>query len=199
MTDFRKMFITKDFVINSNIVKCISNIDITLNEFLLVLYFINVTDTLNTDDIKEKLGFDEEKAVETFSSLLNKKYIEINVINKNNEVIEKISLDPLFDRLALNKNTESDNTDIYALFERELGRTLSSFEYEIINKWLESGISESIIKGALKEAILNNVRNFKYIDKIVYEWSKKDTKKHVKEEDESKEELFDYNWLDDNE
>lgn len=199
MTDFRKMFITKDFVINSNIVKCISNIDITLNEFLLVLYFINVTDTLNTDDIKEKLGFDEEKAVETFSSLLNKKYIEINVINKNNEVIEKISLDPLFDRLALNKNTESDNTDIYALFERELGRTLSSFEYEIINKWLESGISESIIKGALKEAILNNVRNFKYIDKIVYEWSKKDAKKHVKEEDESKEELFDYNWLDDNE
>ncbi len=199
MTDFRKLFTTKDFVINSNIIKCISNIDITLNEFLLVLYFINVTDTLNTDDIKEKLGFDEEKAVETFSSLLNKKYIEINVINKNNEVIEKISLDPLFDRLALNKNTESDNTDIYALFERELGRTLSSFEYEIINKWLESGISESIIKGALKEAILNNVRNFKYIDKIVYEWSKKDTKKHVKEEDESKEELFDYNWLDDNE
>ena len=199
MTDFRKMFITKDFVINSNIVKCISSIDITLNEFLLVLYFINVTDTLNTDDIKDKLGFDENTAVETFSSLLNKKYIEMNVINKNNEVIEKISLDPLFDRLALNKNTENKDTDIYALFERELGRTLSSFEYENINRWLESGISESIIKGALKEAILNNVRNFKYIDKIVYEWSKKDVKKHVNEEKESKEELFDYNWLDDNE
>ncbi len=199
MTDFRKLFTTKDFVINSNIIKCISNIDITLNEFLLVLYFINVTDVLNTDDIKEKLGFDEEKAVETFSSLLNKKYIEMNVTNKNGEVIERISLDPLFDRLALNKSTDNNKTDIYALFERELGRTLSSFEYEMINKWKENGISEDIIKGALKEAILNNVRNFKYIDKIVYEWSKNDVKKHVKEEKESKEEMFDYNWLDDNE
>ena len=199
MTDFRKLFTTKDFVINSNIIKCISNIDITLNEFLLVLYFINVTDVLNTDDIKEKLGFDEEKAVETFSSLLNKKYIEMNVTNKNGEVIERISLDPLFDRLALNKSTDNNKTDIYALFERELGRTLSSFEYEMINKWKENGISEDIIKGALKEAILNNVRNFKYIDKIVYEWSKNDVKKHVKDEKESKEEMFDYNWLDDNE
>ena len=199
MTDFRKLFTTKDFVINSNIIKCISNIDITLNEFLLVLYFINVTDVLNTDDIKEKLGFDEEKAVNTFSSLLNKKYIEMNVTNKNGEVIERISLDPLFDRLALNKSTDNNKTDIYALFERELGRTLSSFEYEMINKWKENGISEDIIKGALKEAILNNVRNFKYIDKIVYEWSKNDVKKHVNEEKESKEEMFDYNWLDDNE
>ena len=198
MTDFRKLFTTKDFVINSNIIKCISNIDITLNEFLLVLYFINVTDVLNTDDIKEKLGFDEEKAVETFSSLLNKKYIEMNVTNKNGEVIERISLDPLFDRLALNKSTDNNKTDIYALFERELGRTLSSFEYEMINKWKENGISEDIIKGALKEAILNNVRNFKYIDKIVYEWSKNDVKKHVKE-DEKQEEMFDYDWLDDNE
>ncbi len=199
MTDFRKLFTTKDFVINSNIIKCISNIDITLNEFLLVLYFINVTNILNTDDIKEKLGFDEAKAVDTFSSLLNKKYIEINVTNNNGEVIEKISLDPLFDRLALNKNVDTNTTDIYSLFERELGRTLSSFEYEMINKWKENGISDNIIKGALKEAILNNVRNFKYIDKIVYEWSKNDVKKHIKEEKESKEEMFDYNWLDDNE
>jgi len=193
MTDFRKMFTTKDFVINANIVKCISNIDITLDEFLLVLYFINVSNTLNTDDIKEKLGFDEGKAVKTFGSLVDKKYIEINVTNKNGEVIERINLDPLFDRLALNKKVETNNVDIYSLFERELGRTLSSFEYEIINRWIEDGVPEETIKGALKEAILNNVRNFKYIDKIVYEWSKNGAKKQVKEE---KEEMFDYDWLD---
>ena len=193
MTDFRKMFTTKDFVINANIVKCISNIDITLDEFLLVLYFINVSNTLNTDDIKEKLGFDEGKAVKTFGSLVDKKYIEINVTNKNGEVIERINLDPLFDRLALNKKVETNNVDIYSLFERELGRTLSSFEYEIINRWIEDGVPEETIKGALKEAILNNVRNFKYIDKIVYEWSKNGAKKQVKEE---KEEIFDYDWLD---
>lgn len=198
MSDFRNMFISKDFVINANIVKCIGNIDISLDEFLLILYFINISNTLDVNSIKEKLGFSEDRAVNTFSSLLDKKYIEINVINKNGEVIEKISLDPFFDRLALNKTIEQKDTDIFALFERELGRTLSSFEYEIINKWLENGIDENIIKGALKEAILNDVRNFKYIDKIVYEWSKNNTKNKFKEET-TKEEIFDYDWLDDNE
>ena len=55
-----------------------------------------------------------------------------------------------------------------------------------------------MIKEALKEAILNNVRNFKYIDKIILEWSKKGVKKHIKEENKD-EEIFDYDWLDDNE
>lgn len=198
MSDLRNMFTSKDFVINSNIIKCISNIDITLDEFLLILYFINVSEYLDVNNINKKLGFDEKKAVDTFSSLLNKKYIEMNVINKNGEVIEKVNLDPLYDRLALNKKTENNDVDIYALFEKELGRTLSSFEYEMINKWIENSISEDIIKGALKEAILSNVRNFKYIDKIVYEWSKKGIKNHVKEENKT-EELFDYDWLDGNE
>ena len=37
MSDLRNMFTSKDFIINSNVIKCISNIDITLDEFLLVL------------------------------------------------------------------------------------------------------------------------------------------------------------------
>ena len=57
---------------------------------------------------------------------------------------------------------------------------------------------DEIIKGVLKEAILNNVRNLKYIDKIVYEWSKNGVKKKIKEE-KSNNELFDYDWLEDNE
>ena len=31
MSDLRSAFLSKDFVVNSNIVKCISNIDITLD------------------------------------------------------------------------------------------------------------------------------------------------------------------------
>jgi len=198
MSELRSVFESKDFVINSNIIKCISEIDITLDEFLLVLYFINISCDLDTEDIKNKLGFSEEKVFNTFNSLIDKKYIEMIVTNSNGSVIEKISLNPLYDRLALNKKVENNETDIYALFERELGRTLSSFEYELINKWLENGVEETTIKEALKEAILNNVRNFKYIDKIIYDWSKNGVKKRVKEE-KSLEEMFDYDWINDNE
>ena len=196
MSDLRKAFQTRDFIINANVIKNISSLDISLDEFLLILYFINVSSYLNNEDIKEKLGFDDDKIFNTFSSLLNKKFIEMDVSNKNGEVIEKIKLDPLYDRLAFSVKEEK-NTNIYSVFERELGRTLSSFEYELINKWFENGNSEETIIKALKEAILNNVRSFKYIDKILYDWSKNGVKNRVKEE-KSLEEMFEYDWLDDN-
>lgn len=203
MSDLRNIFTSRDFVINSNIVKCISSIDITLEEFLLVLYFINISSLLNTDDIKEKLGFDDEKIFNTFTSLINKKYIEMVVTNNNGEVIEQIKLDPLYDRLALNKKTENvDSKDIYVMFESELGRTLSSFEYEMINKWIEKGVEEETIKNALKEAVLNNVRNFKYIDKIIYEWTKKGIKNKIKDDnkkDTHEDDILDFEWFDENE
>lgn len=203
MSDLRNIFTSRDFVINSNIVKCISTIDITLDEFLLVLYFINISSFLNTDDIKEKLGFDEEKIFNTFTSLINKKYIEMVVTNNNGEVTEQIKLDPLYDRLALNKKTDKvESKDIYTMFESELGRTLSSFEYEMINKWLEKGVEEETIKKALKEAVLNNVRNFKYIDKIIYEWTKKGIKNKIKEDNKKdihEEDILDFEWFDENE
>ena len=203
MSDLRNIFTSRDFVINSNIVKCISSIDITLEEFLLVLYFINISSLLNTDDIKEKLGFDDEKIFNTFTSLINKKYIEMVVTNNNGEVIEQIKLDPLYDRLALNKKTENvDSKDIYAMFESELGRTLSSFEYEMIKKWIEKGVEEETIKNALKEAVLNNVRNFKYIDKIIYEWTKKGIKNKIKDDnkkDTHEDDILDFEWFDENE
>lgn len=197
MGDLRNIFKSKDFVINCNIIKCIKSLDISLDEFLLILYFINISCELNTDNIKDKLGFEEEVVFNTFNSLINKKYIEMDVKNKNGNIIEMIKLDPFYDRLALNKKTDDNTSDIYSLFEQELGRTLSSFEYEIINKWIEKGTDEDTIKKALKEAILNGVTNFKYIDKIIYEWSKNNVKQIKKKE--TLEDLFDYDWLDDNE
>ncbi len=199
MSELRDAFKSKDFVVNSNIIRCISSLDISLNEFLLVLYFINVSPLLDTEDIKNKIGLSEEDIVNNFSSLLNKKYIELDVSSSGGVVTEKIKLDPLYDRLALNNKTDDKKSDdIYSLFETELGRTLSSFEFEMINNWLDRGVDEKTIKKALKEAILNGVRNFKYIDKIIYDWSKNGTKTRVKE-DNSNDELFDYDWLDDNE
>ncbi len=198
MSDLRDSFKTKDFVVNYNIIKSINSLDISLKEFLLVLYFINVSPLLDTDDIKSKLGMSEDEIVEAFTSLINKKYIELDVSNNKGIVTEKVKLDPLYDRLALSENVnDSNNNDIFALFESELGRGLSTFEIEMINDWISKGIEEGMIKDALKEALLNNVRSFKYIDSILYNWTKNGTRKRIREENNK--EIFDYNWLDDNE
>ena len=105
------------------------------------------------------------------------------------KINETISLENLYNKLIYNeKEQKSNNDDIYSCFEREFGKTLSAMEYEIINKWLENGTKEEMIKEALKEAVKSGVTNLRYIDKIIHEWSKK-------EDTDQKEELFDYDWI----
>ena len=203
MSDLRSVFTSRDFIINSNIVKCISKIDITLKEFLLVIYFINISSYLNNDDIKEKLGFDDEELSNIFASLLDKKYIEIEVSSNNGVVMEKVKLDPLYDRLALNQKVNNVDSDIFSIFESEFGRTLSPMEYDIVNEWKEKGFKDDIIIAALNEAIYNGVTNTRYINTILYEWRKKGINEvsdiKIKNKKETKKELFEYDWLNEDE
>ena len=98
-------------------------------------------------------------------------------------------------------------SNIFEKMEKEFGRTLSPIEYELVKAWLENNTKEEIIEEALKEASLNGVSNLRYMDKIIYEWTKKGIKtkedveknrlEHKKSKKNEKVEVFDYNWLDD--
>ena len=46
------------------------------------------------------------------------------VSNVNGNVVEVVNIEPLLDRLVLNKRTEDINTDIFAIFESELGKCI---------------------------------------------------------------------------
>ena len=50
-----------------------------------------------------------------------------------------------------------------------------------------------MIVNALNEAVINGSPNVRYIDRIIYEWSKKNSKS----DQEEYKELFDYDWLGD--
>jgi DNA replication protein len=193
MNDIKKEFLKKDFIINTNIVKTISNLDITIKEFMLLLYFININNSLDLKNIKDKLGLDDEDILNTYSSLLTKKLISVSLVKTNGLSSEVINLDMFYDKLIMNTKTEEVSTDIYSKFESEFGRVLSPIEYETINRWLSSGVKEDLILSALKEAVVSGACNLRYIDKIIYSW----TKKGKSEEKEDYQELFDYDWLGD--
>ncbi|MEG2457408.1 MAG: DnaD domain protein [Bacilli bacterium] len=193
MEKIKELIKAKPFIINEFLLKNVVKLNITLNEFLLILYFINIDLSLNVDDIKLRLGITEEDILNTFNSLCEKKLIEVKISSINNKMEETISLDILYDKLILSIDDKKEVSDIYSTFETELGRTLSPIEYETINNWLENGIDEKTIKRALKEAVLNGVSNLRYIDKILYEWSKKNADNTL--ENTSYNELFDYDWL----
>lgn len=193
MNDIKKEFLKKDFIINTNIVKTISNLDITIKEFMLLLYFININNSLDLKNIKDKIGLNDENILNTYSSLLTKKLISVSLVKTNGLSSEVINLDMFYDKLIMNTKTEEVSTDIYSKFESEFGRVLSPIEYETINRWLSSGVKEDLILSALKEAVVSGACNLRYIDKIIYSW----TKKGKSEEKEDYQELFDYDWLGD--
>lgn len=193
MNDIKKEFLKKDFIINTNIVKTISNLDITIKEFMLLLYFININNSLDLKNIKDIIGLNDEDILNTYSSLLTKKLISVSLVKTNGLSSEVINLDMFYDKLIMNTKTEEVSTDIYSKFESEFGRVLSPIEYETINRWLSSGVKEDLILSALKEAVVSGACNLRYIDKIIYSW----TKKGKSEEKEDYQELFDYDWLGD--
>ena len=128
-----------------------------------------------------------DKRVNMVTDILFKKY----------DSLEKLAF-------SLNEVEEKEDTNLFSTFETEFGRTLSPMEYEIINSWKDNGYTDELITLALKEATYNGVSSLRYIDKIIYEWGKKGiktkedvekNKKQFKNNNSTKKELFDYDWL----
>ena len=202
---------SKKLVIDSNIVKEKEK-NMSLNEFLVLLYILNDEgQNFDINKISRELNINNDDVMNAFNNLLNKNLIKMNTIKDKYGIInESISLDNLY-HLAISNLTEvekdKEKDNIYAIFQQEFSGNLSPTEYELINGWLNTGISEELIIGALKEAIFNGVKSFRYIDRILYEWQKKgftsmdDVNKDLKNKPKESynDEIFDYDWLNDDE
>lgn len=200
---------TNNIVIPSYLLKTYKKLNLSEKELIFLSYLITFNDKIlfdiNKFSISTSLSVPE--IMELIDSLTSKNIITMVTDKKETGMIrEYLDISSLYDKIIvmiLNESeTESKETStIYDVIEKEFGRCLSPIEYETIKGWLDSNISEDLIKEALKEAILNGVNNLKYIDRILYEWNKKGYKKpsdvvkkrQVKEE---KIDLFDYDWLD---
>lgn len=175
---------------------------------LIVLIYLLGTKEFDPEKISEDLNIKLPDVLKLIDNLTSKDILKISV--KSGKVCEEyIDLDEMYNKLAMtiiNDKKEVPKTTIYDKFEKEFGRTLSPMEYEIIGAWIDSNYSEETIELALKEAVYNGVSNLRYIDKILSEWRKKGitSEKDVKAEREKrakqkpKKEVFEYDWLNEN-
>ena len=205
----------KPILIPSVLFKHYKKLNITEEELVLLICIIKEGDKIVYDPnfFTEEIGMEKYKAMQLITDIAEKGTIQIKVENKkSNKKEEYIYLNPLYNKLLnilidlqLGSNPIVDS-NIFAAFETELGRTLSAMEIEIIREWLHNGITEELIKEALKEAILNNVRNLKYIDRILFNWRSKGfktkedilkDKKNYRKPTKKVEQIYDYNWLED--
>ena len=158
----------KDYTFKKLLFKLIKDFDLSLEELLLLVYFINQDKPVfDIKRISLITYLSSNEIMAAFSSLTGKGLVSIKTSKEDGKITEVI-----------------DITNTYRAM-----------------------VSDINIKGALKEAVFNNVRNLRYIDKILSEWEKKgfksvdevDSYLKKKELNNPKQELFDYNWLEDEE
>lgn len=66
---------------------------------------------------------------------------------------------------------KEEKPSLMTIFENEFGRMLSPMEIETIKGWKHLQYDDEMITKALKEAVMANVKNFRYIDKILADWA----------------------------
>ena len=197
--------INGNIIIPDYLLRYRDELNLEMDEFILLVYLINQKDLVMFDvnNLSSKLYMESNRILELISSLNEKNYITIEMKKTNGVIEEYISTELFYNKiegLLLSNAEEVLDNDIYSIFETEFGRTLSPTETQIIGNWIESDIPEELIKEALKEAVLSGVHNMRYIDKILFEWTKKGYKevsdiKRKPEKEEKIEEIYDYDWL----
>lgn len=193
-----------------------------IGEFLFLMYLYNLGNKFIFDPSKfaSDLNLDIKDVMNYIGTLSDKHFIRVEVMKNDKGLMEEMVLmDDFYSKLSLitmdevNNVSSADNSNIYEIIEKEFGRTLGPMEYEIIRAWLDNDMSEELIQEAIKEATYNGVSNLRYIDKILYEWSKlgiktaKDVSDNRKKRAKAKEEassdvdmdIMDWDWFDDDE
>lgn len=161
-------------------------------ELTLLLQMMIVLKDDNCDfDFEMVAQLMEKDQAEIYKMLHN--LIENGIVNLTSTVDEngrnhdQYSFEPLYHKIVkiLKEENQQGKKDkkatarkqVFDKIEQSFGRTLSSFDIELIDSWLnQDHYDPELIIAALKEAVLSNVYNLKYIDKILLEWEKKGIK-----------------------
>ena len=208
-----------NFVVPMYIFSLRNKLNLKFEELIFLIYLSNKGDKVlfDVNFFSKELNMDVKEILSYIDSLTEKKYISLEVLKNDKNVMEEyINLDMFYEKLTnymiedINVSSDDVNNNVFEAIEKEFARPLTPVEYEIIHAWIEAGTSEELILEALKEAVFSGVFNLRYIDKIIYEWNKKGIKskneiennrKDFKDKQEKKKklELFDYDWFEDGE
>ena len=187
-------------------------LNIDEEELIVIMLIISLGNKIeyNPEIFVQELNMDRHKVMGIISNLMGKNILSLEVIKNGRKTEEYISLSLLYDKL-LNIVIDTDEDEvkidnsIFSVFENELGRLLSPMELEQIKEWVTTIKNDELIIAALKEAVLNGVSNFRYIDAILNEWNKKGYKSKediIKDKNNYRKKkntapIFDTDWLND--
>ncbi|MBS4194472.1 DnaD domain-containing protein [Lederbergia citri] len=157
-------------------------------ELVVLLHIISFVEKGNEfptpEQIAERMTITSSECTSILRRLVQLEMIKIEKGYSDDEVrYERYTLSSLWLKLAEILITEKkqldletifqEEKDIYSAFEQEFGRPLSPLECESLAMWIDQdGQDPVIIKAALREAVMSGTINFRYIDRILFEWKK---------------------------
>ena len=177
-------FKSGNLVLPSNLLLHYNQLFSSSDDFLVWQFFYLQNTTalgeLSPSQIAEKIGRNVTEVNQAISRLTEKGLLQYRTIELNGEIevifdatLALERLDQLFEKHAPNQvqSAPNDLKSLVDTFQQELGRLLSPFEIEDLEKSLkEDGTSADLIKEALREAVLNGKPNWKYIQAILRNW-----------------------------
>ena len=221
-------------VIPSYLFKFYKELQITDDEALILLHLCSFLeegiDFPTPFDFSQRTNFNPNDITVKLQHLMQKGAIEITqTTDATGRITETYSVGSLWERIILllasnevkqqEKSQQMSEAEIYKLLEQEFGRLLSPMELETIGMWFDQdGHKPEIIRAAVREAVLAGKLSLRYIDRILFEWKKKNitslkqvdqqsekfrshTMKPVQREQQSTvtpQKIF-YNWLEERE
>ncbi|GGE39038.1 DNA replication protein DnaD [Pullulanibacillus camelliae] len=132
------------------------------------------------NELAGKMSCDASQCSNHLRELVQRGFLDIVQEKDGSVYSESYSLEPLWNRLmsvhmlSRTQHQKIEQEDaLYTIFEKEFGRPLSPMECESLTMWMDDdGHPPEIIKAALREAVISGKLNFRYIDRILFDWKK---------------------------
>ena len=127
-------------------------------------------------------------------SLVDKHYI-----SRNRGTLDLLGLKQKL--LNQKQQEQKPKLDLISVFENAFGRTLNQMELEVIQSFKSTGYDDQMILDALNESVKSGVINFRYIEKILDNWSRYGVKRRYassfdtsRKQDDVEQSIKDYKW-----
>lgn len=145
------------------------------------------------EELQERMSAQPEAVIKALQRLMKNEVLQIDeeIDQVTGVLSENYNLAPMYRKLAAAWTEEArearasaapgtkavpaktDVEDIFTVFEKEFARPLTPMECETVSQWLDRDrYPEELIMFALKEAVFAGVIHFRYIDRILLEWSR---------------------------
>jgi DNA replication protein len=172
------------------------------NELLLLMHLMAFKQVEHKEfpmleDMQELIGGTTASISLTLQKLMKNGFLSIDeeVDQESGIQFERYNVSGLYDKLSICMANDAKNKaklvaaqreealagtsepegerNMFMIFEKEFGRPLSPMECETISGWLDQdNYPDELILMALKEAVFAGKVHFRYIDRILLEWSR---------------------------